>query len=195
MVFHLETGLGWQKFYQMSVCLLLQFLRPHHSVPLWLFHKMFYMGIPLWKSPAQAEFLIDSQLALVNYKGLGCAMQVNMKSTNTGTVQVYFVHIIYILLRWVPWMQSMVLFTSWTAPGVKHSCGFLLLCHSALGWLRVLTRKLQSCSFFPQVAVSQRRNHFTSLSCSKLESVTSPRQALQPCLIKVLTMNLTNYFS
>lgn len=135
MVFHLDTGLGRQKFYQMSVRLLLQFLSPHHSVLLWLSHQIFCMGIPLWKSPAKAEFLIDSQLTPVNYKGLRWAMQVNVKSTNTGTVQDYCVHIVYIPLSWVPWVQGVVLFNSWTATGVKHSGGFLLLCHCALGWL------------------------------------------------------------
>lgn len=121
---------------------------------------MFYMGIPPWKSPAKTEFLIDSQLTSVDYKGLGCAMQVNMKTTNTGTVQVYFVHIVYILLRWVPWMQSAVLFPSWTATGVKHSSGSLFLCHCALVWLGGLQEAEIIFSFSSGSCVTQKKKSF-----------------------------------
>jgi len=85
-----------------------------------------------------------------------------MKSTNMYTVQAYQIPIVYILLSYVPWMQSAVLFTSWSITGVKHSYGFLLLLLLCVG-MAWGSSKVKSGSLFPLLAVSHgRSNHFTS---------------------------------
>lgn len=162
-VFHLDTGLRWKRFCQMLILLLLGsflvlIIQYYHDCPINCFIWLFLFGKVLQK---QNPWWTHSW-HLWTMWGLYCSVQVTMKSTNKYTVQAYRMHIVYILLSCVPWMQSAVLFTSWSITGVKHSGGFffpLSLCIGMAG----SSRKLKSGSLFPLLAASHgRSNHFTS---------------------------------